>query len=113
MVVAARKETSPQRAEHRALGEWRQLANGIGTTAYRSTDHTSTPARSSDCRRSFPGWLLLGFGVVVNSSRNQACDEGSEQGFAASAGVVHELEEAEVKRQLVLRDASVRSQPGA
>ncbi len=57
--------------------------------------------------------LLLGFGVVVSSSRNQAGDEGAEQGFAASARVVHELEEAEVKRQLVLRDAAVRSQPGA
>ncbi len=56
--------------------------------------------------------LLLGSGVV-SSSRNQAGDEGAEQGFAASACVVHELEEAEIKRQLVLRDAAVRSQPGA
>jgi len=36
----------------------------------------------------------LGSGVVVSSSCNQAGDEGAEQGFAASARVVHELEEA-------------------
>jgi len=40
-------------------------------------------------------------------------DEGAKQGFAASPSIVHELEEAEIKRQLVLRDAPVRSQPGA
>ena len=58
-------------------------------------------------------WLLLGFGVVPGPSRNQAGDEGAEQRFAASASVVHELEEAEVERQLVLRHAPVRAQPGA
>jgi len=55
----------------------------------------------------------LGSGVVVSSSRNQAGDEGAQQGFDASARVMHELEEAEVERQLVLRDAPVRAQPGA
>ena len=55
----------------------------------------------------------MGSGVVVSSSHNQAGDEGAEQGFAASACVVDELEEAEVERQLVLRDAPVRAQPGA
>jgi len=55
----------------------------------------------------------LGFGVVPGPSRNQACDEGAEQGFSASASVVHELEEAEIERQLVLRDAAVRAKPGA
>jgi hypothetical protein len=39
-------------------------------------------------------------------------NEGAEQGFAATACVMHELEEAEVVRQLVLRDAAVRAQPG-
>jgi len=57
-------------------------------------------------------WLLLGSGVVTGPSRNQAGDEGAEQGFAASARIVHELEEAEVERQLVLRHAPVRAQPG-
>jgi len=58
-------------------------------------------------------WLLLGSGVVLGPSRDQAGDEGTEQGFATAARVVHELEEAEIERQLVLRDAPVRSQPGA
>ncbi len=57
--------------------------------------------------------LLLGSGVVMDLSRDQAGDQGTEQGFAAPASVVHELEEAEVERQLVLRDAAVRAQPGA
>jgi len=59
------------------------------------------------------GRLLLGSGVVTGPSRYQACDKGAEQGFAASARVVHKLEEAKIERQLVLRDAAVRAQPGA
>jgi len=55
----------------------------------------------------------LGSGVVTGRSRNQAGDERAEQGFATSACVMHELEEAEIKRQFVLRDAPVRAQPGA
>src|SRR3712207_9114365 len=58
-------------------------------------------------------WLLSGSGVVKGTSRHQGGDKGSEQGFAAAAGVVHELEEAEVEWQLVLRDATMRPQPGA
>ncbi len=50
---------------------------------------------------------------VVSSSRNQAGDEGAQQGFATSASVVYELEEAEVEWQLVLRDAPMRAKPGA
>ncbi len=50
--------------------------------------------------------LLLGSGVVTCPSRHQAGDERSEQGFAASACVVHELEEAEMNRQLVLRNGN-------
>jgi len=60
----------------------------------------------------YPAWLLLGSGVVRSSSRNQAGDERGEQGFAASTRVVHELEKAKTERQLVLRDAVVRAQPG-
>jgi len=56
---------------------------------------------------------LLGSGVVPGPSRNQAGDERAEQGFAASTRVVHELKETEIERQLLLRDASVRAQPGA
>jgi len=54
----------------------------------------------------------LGSGEVTGPSRYQACDEGAEQGFAASARIVHELEEAKKKGQLVLRDAAARAEPG-
>jgi len=67
---------------------------------------------ASFCSASISGWLLLGSGMVAGPSRHQARDEGAEQGLAASACVVHELEEAEIERQLVLRDAAMRTQPG-
>ena len=57
--------------------------------------------------------LLSGFRVVTGTSGDEARDEGAEQSFAPAARVVHELEEAEIERQLVLRDAPVRSEPGA
>src|SRR6476469_8387250 len=44
----------------------------------------------------------------VGASCYQGGDKFAEQGFAAAAGVMHELEEAEIERQLLLRDASVR-----
>ena len=56
--------------------------------------------------------LLSGSGVLASLS-HQGCDEGAEEGFAAAPGVVHELEEAEIERQLLLRDAPVRAEPGA
>ena len=58
-------------------------------------------------------WLLLGSRVVVNSSRNQAGGKPPEQGFAKSARVVHEQEEAEVERWPFQREAPVRAEPGA
>src|SRR3954465_11036877 len=62
-------------------------------------------------------WLtpeaLVGFRGGGAGSRNQACDKGAEQGSPTPARVVHELEEAEIERQLVLRDAPVRAEPGA
>jgi hypothetical protein len=36
------------------------------------------------------------------TSHDQGCDEGTKQGSAAASGVVHELEESEVERQLLL-----------
>jgi len=56
---------------------------------------------------------LSGSGVVAGTSRDQAGDEGAKQGFAASPSIVDDLEEAEVERQLVLRDAPMWTQPGA
>ena len=52
-------------------------------------------------------WLLSGFGVVSIGSRDQAGDEGAEQRLPAAPRVVNELEEAEIERQLLLRDAPV------
>src|SRR6476661_8377785 len=57
--------------------------------------------------------LLSGFGVVGMGLPDQTRDEGAEQSLAPAASVVDELEEAEVERQLLLRDAPVRAQPGA
>src|SRR3954470_1441494 len=57
--------------------------------------------------------LLSGSGVVMGTSGDEARDEGAEESFAPAARVVHELEEAEVVRQLLLRDAPVRAEPGA
>src|SRR4051812_44215436 len=70
----------------------------------------SEPVRRPDScslRRSYrdPGWW--------GASRHQGGDELAEEGPATAAGVVHELEESEIERQLLLRDAPVRPQPGA
>src|SRR3954451_16408557 len=59
------------------------------------------------------GWLLSGFRVVAGPSGDEARDEGAEESFAPAAHVMYELEEAEIERQLLLRDAPVRPQPRA
>jgi hypothetical protein len=56
---------------------------------------------------------LSGIGVVSVSSRQQSGDEFTKEGFAAAAGVVDELEEAEIGGQLLLRDATVRARANA
>src|SRR3954463_16746075 len=82
----------------------------------RSSSLTSPPnpaptSRREILRRNVQGscWLA----GCWSGSYDQGGNECGEQGFAATACVVHELEEAEVVRQLVLRDAPVRAQPGA
>jgi hypothetical protein len=40
--------------------------------------------------------------VVTRGSRDQGRDEGAEEGLAASAGVVNELEEAEIGGEFLL-----------
>src|SRR3954452_16761746 len=57
--------------------------------------------------------LLSGFGVVRIGRRDQGADEGAQERLPAAPGVVDELEEAEIGGQLLLRDATVRPQPGA
>jgi transposase len=56
--------------------------------------------------------LLSGSGVV-GTSRHQGGDEFTEEGLTPAPGVVHELEEGEVERQLLLREAAVGPEPGA
>src|SRR3954451_19696998 len=56
---------------------------------------------------------LIGFWGDGGTSQDQSCDEGAKESFAPAPGVVHELEEAEIQRQLLLRDAPVWPQPGA
>ena len=46
--------------------------------------------------------LLSGFGVVSIGLRDQGGDKSAEQGLSAAAGVMHELEGAEIERQLLL-----------
>src|SRR3954447_19076105 len=55
----------------------------------------------------------IGFWGDGGVSRDQGGNERSEEGFSASAGVVNELKEAEIDGQFLLRDAAVRTQPGA
>src|SRR3954454_24518893 len=52
-------------------------------------------------------------GCWSGESCYQSGNERAKQGFAATACVVHELEEAEIERQLLLRDTAVRTEPGA
>src|SRR3954464_681785 len=56
---------------------------------------------------------LVGIRGDGGTSHHQSGDEGGEESFAAAPGVVHELEKAEIQRQLLLRDAPVRAEPGA
>src|SRR4051812_18670042 len=55
---------------------------------------------------------LVGFRGVGSASCDQGGDERAKQGFAATACVVHELEEPEIERQLLLRETPVRAEPG-
>src|SRR3954468_24719959 len=70
----------------------------------------SLSERGSLAKRRGSCWLP---GCWSGGSCDQGGNERAEEGFAATAYVVHELEEAEVKRQLVLRKTAVRPQPGA
>src|SRR5690349_18622338 len=56
---------------------------------------------------------LLGIRGGDQGSRDERPDERGEEGLSPPARVVDHLEEGEVERQLLLRDAAVRAQPGA
>ena len=56
---------------------------------------------------------LVGFRGGEHHLRDQAGDKGAEQRLSAAPGVVDGLEEAEIGRQLLLRDAPMGPEPGA
>jgi hypothetical protein len=45
---------------------------------------------------------LVGIRGDGGTSHGQGCNEGAQEGFAAAPSVVHELEEAEIQRELLL-----------
>src|SRR5690242_13775973 len=85
-------------------------ASNLGSSTRRSTRAGRLQPTSAAPR--FRTSLLLGSGVLASLS-HQGCDKGAEEGFAAAPSVVHELEEAEIERQLLLRDTPVRAEPRA
>ena len=50
---------------------------------------------------------LIGFRGGEARLCDQRGNEGAEQGFSSATGIVDELEEAEIGRQLLLRDAAM------
>src|SRR3954470_14678217 len=91
----------------------------LNTKQYRN-NHARSPMRRLPKRQTWhsrAGVLQVARSYWVSgwwcASCHESRNKGAEQGFAAAACVVHKLEEAEVERQLVLRDAAVRAQPGA
>ena len=56
---------------------------------------------------------LIEFRGDGGTSHDQSRDEGAKESFAPAPSVVHELEEAEIQRQLFLRDSPMRAEPGA
>src|SRR4051794_25675312 len=80
---------------------FRQLGNLVFTRLTLATNGCNRGGSSRD-----PGCWDRGSG-------DEQPDEGGEEGLSSPARVVHDLEEGEVERQLLLRDAPVRPQPGA
>ena len=50
---------------------------------------------------------------MADRSRDQCSNELLEEGFATTARIVHEREEGEIERQLLLRDTPMWAKPGA
>src|SRR4051812_43474220 len=89
-------------------------ANGSGPViaSWTKVSQASQP-RMAERQESISSPALVGFRGGGAVSRNQACDKGAEQGSPTPARVVYELEESKIERQLVLRDAPMRAEPGA
>src|SRR3954466_15919221 len=70
-------------------------------------DPVRTPYRTVDPE------ALVGFRGVGLGHTTKAATSAPSRALPRRRAVVHELEEAEVERQLVLRETPVRAQPGA
>src|SRR3954467_2510070 len=81
--------------------------------SYMSVRARPSPHREMCPLRSVSPDALIGFWGDGGTSQDQSRDESAKESFASASGVVHELEEAEIQRQLLLRDAPVWPQPGA
>src|SRR3954469_8231245 len=105
--------SSPQIRGNHSLG---LIRSGPMATAVRKPSRSESAmllSGASSDRKKLSSSALVGFRGGGAVSRNQACDKGAEQGSPTPARVVHDLEEPEIERQLVLRDAPVRAEPGA
>src|SRR3954471_24908323 len=60
-----------------------------------------------------PPYFVFRSSGVSGSWPNHELDQGLEKRLAPLPHVVHELEEAQVQRQLLLRDPPMRTKPGA
>src|SRR3954453_22513913 len=85
------------------------------STAAIDSGSVNAPATSASTSRStcVKRMALIEFRGDGGRSHDQSRDKGAKESFAPAPGVVHELEEAEIQRQLLLRDAPVWPQPGA
>src|SRR3954464_3610237 len=93
-------------------GWLRGRRSGVGASSQSSLRYVVRGGRGAP--RGLQFWeALIGFWGDGGTSQDQSRDESAKESFASASGVVHELEEAEIQRQLLLRDAPVWPQPGA
>src|SRR5215212_7784450 len=106
------------RSDRFGIWGWASGSPCATTGSASSCNRCSRPPVSSWLQDASPGncdnrgWLLSGFGVARICRHDEGGNEGTEQGSAPAASVMDELEEAEIDGQLLLRDATVRPEPG-
>src|SRR5215213_9758720 len=94
-----------------ALGWLRGRRSDVGGSWQSSLPYVVRDGRAAP--RDLQFWeALIGFRGDGGTSHDQSRDEGAKESFASAPGVMHELEEAEIQRQLLLRDTPVWPQPG-
>src|SRR4051794_35337895 len=111
-VAAARLKMAPSGARL-PLSATSPPTGDTGSSKGRITARsTQAPSSSSRSPKQQFAEALVGFRGVGSASCDQGGDECAKQGFAATACVVHDLEEPEIERQLLLRETPVRAEPG-